>query len=438
MYRQRGGYIMLKKYYDLIIVGAGPAGLMASKTAAELGLDVCVVEMKKNFDNLVRACSMQFILDDGYEGEWLKCESNKILFQKQNFEITYNGDYVPVKNKYYHSPKDHVIHFALPDEQPLALKFDKRKLLADLYEECKNVGVTFIMGTSATGGEDLGESVRLELVSGTAKSNIEGKKLIIAEGVNAHLSERFGLNEGRMHFATAYVVKYFLEGIENIEPNSWNLYYGRAFHCNSPAIIGPSLLGDSVFEMTLTGDSRLRPTTIFENLKNDSPLTSQLKDAKLLKKSGCTCKALSSLKTPYKGNVIAIGDTAAFVEVEVQGAFMCGYHAAYAVKDELQGIPGFEKYTEWWKNAFEFNSDEYLKVSQGYALVPTYSDDELDYLFGLIEDQVLEGTYSQYRTPKLIWDAILEHTERIQAEAPAIYSKMQKMNEMSLTDSLGK
>ena len=33
--------------YDLIIVGAGPAGLMAAKTAGEQGLKVALLERKK-------------------------------------------------------------------------------------------------------------------------------------------------------------------------------------------------------------------------------------------------------------------------------------------------------------------------------------------------------------------------------------------------------
>ena len=121
-------------------------------------------------------------------------------------------------------------------------------------------------------------------------------------------------------------------------------------------------------------------------------------------------KSFLITKAPYSGNIITISDSAAFVEVEVQGGLMCGYHAAHAIIDELQGKNGFENYTSWWKDAFEFNSDEYLLVSQGYALVPTYTDGELDYLFGLVEEKTLEGTYSQYKTPKLIWDAILSHT----------------------------
>ena len=99
---------------------------------------------------------------------------------------------------------------------------------------------------------------------------------------------------------------------------------------------------------------------------------------------------------------------------------MCGYQAAKAIIEELQGNNGFEHYSRWWNESFEFNRDDYLLVSQGYALVPTYSDDELDYLFALVEGNTLEGTYSQYKTPKLIWDSILRIKDQIQRERPEL------------------
>lgn len=422
--------------WDLLIVGAGPAGLMAAKTAAEQGLKVAVIEKNNNFDTLYRACSTQFILDDGYEGEKLEIAEERLVFTKNKFEVTYKGQLIEVKNKYYHSPKNHIIHFALPNDKPFALKFDKQRLLADLYEECRKMGIVFWLGAVAVGGKDEGDTVQLEVASKGISEIWYGKKLIISEGANATLCEKFGLNEGRILYATAYVVKYFLEGIKGVEPNSWNLYYGRAYHTNSPAIIGPSLYGDHIFEMTLTGDKNIRPADTFEKLNADSPLTEQLKQAKILKKSGCTVKGFASLQNPYKQNVIAIGDTAAFVEVEVQGAFMCGYRAANAVAQELKGRPGFEEYTKWWKEAFEFNGEDHLRVSQGYALVPTYTDDELDYLFALTEGKCLEGTYSQYKTPKLIWDEILSHQQRIEKEAPQIYEKIKNINQLTLSSSL--
>lgn len=419
---------------DLLVIGAGPAGLMTAKTAAELGLKVILIEKNKDFHELRRACSAQFILDDGYENEFIKLEDGKIVFTKNKFEVNYTGTLIEVKNKYYKSPNGHRIHFALPGQKAFAVKFDKRKLLEDLYKECVDLGVDIRMSTLASGVSDNGDYVSVNLRDKNSYT-LNAKKVVIAEGANAHLTDLFGLNKSRTNFATALVVKYILEDISGIEPNSWNLFYGKAFFSNAPIIIGPSLYGNNTFELTISGSANTRPDSIYENVTQRSPLKKNFENAKLIDKQGCAVKAFSSLKTPYSGNVLVIGDSAAFVEVEVQGGFMCGYHAANAIKEELQGKNGFEQYTNWWKDAFEFNGDEYLRVSQGYALVPTYTDEELDYLFSLIENEILEGTYSQYKTPKLIWDAILLHKDKIKTEKPAVFEKINKMNTMTLTDT---
>ena len=159
------------------------------------------------------------------------------------------------------------------------------------------------------------------------------------------------------------------------------------------------------------------------------------KGSKVVDRHACSLRTFDSLQVPYKGNVLAAGDSAAFIEVEVQGGLMCGYHAANAVVNELHGENGFEQYTAWWQKSFEFNGDDYLKVAQGYALVPAYSDDELDYLFSLTEDEVLEGTFSQYKTPKVMWGAILKHKERIAREKPDLYQKVCTIDKMSLSRS---
>lgn len=420
---------------DLLVIGAGPAGLMTAKTAAQLGLKVTLIEKNNNFQKLRRACSAQFILDDGYEKELIKLKNGKIIFTKNNFEINYNGALVDVKNKYYNSPNGHRIHFALPNQNAFAIKFDKRKLLDNLYKECVDLGVDVRMSTLAYGGLDNGNYVNVNIKDNRTCYTLNAKKLVIAEGANAHLTGIFGLNKDRTHFATALVAKYILHGISGIESNSWNLFYGKSFFSNAPIIIGPSLYGNNIFEVTISGSLNARPDSIYQNIINYSPLKKNFNNTKLIDKQGCAVKAFSSLKKPYSKNILVIGDSAAFVEVEVQGALMCGYHAANAINKELQGKTGFEDYTNWWKDAFEFNSDEYLLVSQGYALVPTYTDDELDYLFALIEEKILEGTYSQYKTPKLIWDAILLHKDKIQNERPAIYEKIKKLNTMTLTDT---
>ena len=238
------------------------------------------------------------------------------------------------------------------------------------------------------------------------------------------------MNKGRQSSDPAYCLKYLMKGITGVENNSWNLYYGSVYRSRTAAIIGPSLEGDGIFEVTITGTKDQMPQKIFEEFTTMSPMAENFKNAELIKRIGCSVKSFMTMREPCKGNVICVGDCAAMIEVETQGAFLCGDRAAKAVIAEMEGRNGFEEYTRWWIDSFEFNSDDYLAVSQGYALAFLYNDDELDYLFSLCEGHNLHGTYSQYLTPKLIWNCIRLSSEKIKTERPAIYAKMHMMGQV--------
>ena len=416
--------------YDIAVIGAGPAGLMAAKTAAEQGLKTVLIEKRREVSKITRACCMQFILDDGYENEYIQLGEGKIVFTRNGFEVAYNGPTRNLFDKYYISPGGHRIHFANADGSPFSIKFDKGVLLQGLWEDCEHCGVEIRESTVAYSVKDSTREVEIGLVTQGTKSTVKALKLIAADGVNSRMTDALGMNKERKLFTTALGVMYMVEGLRDFEPTTWKTYMGQAYSPTGRAIIAPSW-EDQVAEVLVGDTKNLSSDEAYHHLSKEGPLAPLFEDARIVDKIGYTVKAFTSLKTPFKGNVLIIGDAAAFVEVEVQGGLMCGFHAANAMKKELAGEKGFEEYTRWWQESFEFNSDEYLRVFQGYALSPTYTDDELDYLFSLTEDQILEGTYSQYKTPKLMWDSFLRDKEKIRKERPEIFEKIKKNRELT-------
>lgn len=421
--------------YDLAIVGAGPAGLMAAWRASEKGLKTVLIEKKKDISSITRACCQFFILDEDFQGETIRIEKDKVVFVRNNFEFGYQGPLLPVTDKYFISPKGHQIHFAHADRRPLIIKFDKGLLLKGLLDNCTQNKITFMNAARLKQAEDIGQAVRLTVSRGGRTEMLNAKKLVLADGVNAPTARMMGLTDNRTLFAKALVTVSVLEGVENFEPATLKSYMGAAYRSFAPVIMGPAFGGDDLRYLVLIGSRERRPEALYREIIENSPLSPMFKNARVIKKTACVATACSSMKVPHRGNILVIGDAAAYVEVETQGALTCGFRAADAVCEEIEQKGGFEKYTQWWQQSFEFNSDDYLQVAQGFALVPAYSDEELDYLFALVEGERLEGTYNQYKSPKVMWKAILNHRERIAREKPALIEKIDG-RQLSLADTL--
>jgi flavin-dependent dehydrogenase len=250
------------------------------------------------------------------------------------------------------------------------------------------------------------------------------------------MTEALGLNRGRTHFLTTQCMIYTFEGVTDPEPQAMKSFMGNVYRSRAPIILYPYFDDYARARMCVPRNKTELAKQVYGYARDKGALGPYMKSARIVKAVGCGLRAYSSLQQPRLGNALAIGDAAAFVEVETQGALMCGFHAAEAVQMELEGRPGFDDYTAWWQRSFEFNGPDALRVAQGYALTPTYTDDELDYLFGLVEDETLPGSYSQYNTPKYMWDAILAHRERIASEKPALLKKIGASMQLSINDTL--
>ena len=86
--------------YDLVIVGAGPAGLMAAKVAGENGLSVALLERKDDIADVQRCCATMFAIEDEYyfgERMYFNEDKRRLVFPVTGFTVPYDG---PYKNFY--------------------------------------------------------------------------------------------------------------------------------------------------------------------------------------------------------------------------------------------------------------------------------------------------------------------------------------------------
>ncbi len=426
--------------YDLAIVGAGPGGLHVAKWAAKKGLEVILIEKRKDVSKVTRYCSEHLILDEGYNGDTVLVdpEEGKIISTVNGWEVDYKGELFPCIDKYYYSPKGNAIHFAWPDKRPYAYKYDKGFLQQGLLDECLALGVVFQNETTGYDATDSPDGVDVKCVSKGTKLKIRAKKLVIADGCNTRLGQAMGFNKDRGFMGFALCMATYMSGVKDYNPAEWVIWMGRGYGSNLAPIIGTGPAGHfkDWADVINLGSPKDLPEKAFDRFTKESPIADRFANAKIEERYCCSVKAFTPIAKPHKGNVLIIGDSAAFVEVQGQGALSCGFKAAEAVAKELEGKKGFEDYTRWWLDSFEFHAEGMLQVQQGYAFVPTYTEDEIDYLFLLCEDVTLDGSFSQYKSSKMIWDAILRDPERIERERPGLMKKIKGVRSNALKESI--
>ena len=87
--------------YDVAVIGGGPAGLMAARTAAGQGLKTILFEKKKRVAPVTRACCEQLIMDEDFQGDTVRLRDGKIVALVAIFAskvLDFHGE-IPTKKK---------------------------------------------------------------------------------------------------------------------------------------------------------------------------------------------------------------------------------------------------------------------------------------------------------------------------------------------------
>lgn len=417
--------------YDLIVVGGGPGGLMAAKTAAEDGLKVLLVERKKNVAEIARACLQIFYINkitpnpetgkgeprmDGYidpvSAEILP-EKCRLHFPVPGFTLDFSGSVRAYYNWVQISPKGHQIHRYVPNEKIWGFYYQKEALVAELLAQVQKAGVTVMPETPAVSAENTPDGVEIKVKRGQTEETFKGRNAIAADGLNSRIVQSLGLNENRRSSAPRHIVAYYLEDV--VAPSHDTSFFSWTI----PSVSG----GGNVWMGLLAGGRHILgvgsgadhpPAAILDKFLKSPLFHDWFKDAKIVDKKVTAVTARASIKEPVAGNVVIIGDAGASAEAWVQGAMASGYQAVKAIEKERSGKPGYRDYINWWQQAFAFNYSAYQKLlSRVYPLNRVCNDDDIDYLFQLFQDEI--------GIPALLVTANLE---RVKKGRPELYQKI--------------
>jgi len=195
----------MAKKYDVIIVGAGPAGLMAARTAKQEGLDVLLVEQKKEIARVRRTCAEGLITRPNCDEETVTVEGEKIIFHINDFSIKYSGSWLDIKNFFHISPNGSKI-IVERDETPVGKIFNKEVLLQELLSEVEQSGCEIENGTRGIKAENTNGEVVVTLESKGKQREVSARIVIAADGINSRIVQSLGLNKNRKFFGTPRVV----------------------------------------------------------------------------------------------------------------------------------------------------------------------------------------------------------------------------------------
>jgi flavin-dependent dehydrogenase len=419
--------------YDLIVVGGGPGGLMAAKTAAEDGLKVVLVERKRDITEVNRACTQIFYIDaimpswESEEGERgidgyiepvsveILPEKCRFIFPAPGFSVDYEGILVPYYNWIHISPSGYYLHTRKPNEKMWGFYFQKEVLLSGLLSSVERAGVEVLAETLAVGVENTPDGVKVRVLTKSGEQTLEARKAIAADGVASRIVESLGLNKDRQAMTPQVkILAYDMEGVETQFPR----YSWLSVHFHRLGLLGSVGIGlraeDRVWFYTMTGGSA-SPGTVLDNFMKHPEFASWFRHAQVVKKTAGAVVLNTPIREPVAGNVVVVGDAGAPVETWVQGALACGYMAVKAIEKELNGQKGYPEYIGWWQKAFYFNSPKYQQRVAGFNLYQVCSGEELDYLYRLFQGRV-----------GFIQGMLYKNLNLVKRDRPELYEKLAK------------
>jgi len=429
------------KKYDLMVVGAGPSGLIAARAAALAGLDVALLERKSEMNRLERICGQTLVsVNEYYFGDLVMYNrpGKRFVFPRAGLTFQYDG---PVKNCHawhIYSPNGTRLPFGLPEETrkkgdygAVGFAYDKEILLRCLQEEAKSAGVEIHGGINVNAISTAPGEVT---VSGGGQS-FEALYAIAADGCNSSIARLMGFNRDRTAYCYLFAKGWYMSNVK--APASDVLISSITYKTVAPGymFIFPRPYGDDLTVIFLSLDPRVNLDEVAHYFMKENPFFSAWFEHAEPKQ--CLSSAqyvFSPVIEPYRDRVLLAGDTGSTQELENSGAMISGWKAgnaiAAAVREERAGIlpRAIADYLQWWKTTYieGYRHEDYIMNFALPFVIDT--EEDLNYVFSLVQNP-LPPCWNPYAAIGHLGQLMQSLVPRIQQEKPHILAKLGRMSQ---------
>jgi len=332
--------------YEVVVVGAGPAGSTAAKFLSESGVNVLLVDKSK------------FPRDKPCGGGLPLRVFNRFSYIKKDLIDSYSYA------TFAYSPSLKY-HMELERNEPLIAMVLREKFDYELLKIAMESGTNFIEGKIVQNIKITENSAKIFLNDGTA---IESEIVIGADGVWSTIAKKTGLRADYKNICICLFEEY------NLDKKILDRFFGEKRTCHIHLSVNKTVgygwvfpkkehLNIGISEFRHAKDSNKSKSTIKENYETYIRI---LKESNIiprnLKKENCRGAALPTypLEKTYSDRVILCGDAAGFANPMtgegIYHAMVSGKIAADIIKKALEkhntSEKFFSRYQKIWKKDF--------------------------------------------------------------------------------------
>jgi len=377
-------------HYDIIVVGAGPAGSSAAYQASKSGVKVAVLEKEESVAETVRTSGVTWIQNI------------------KEFQIP-DDCFNPIKNYSFCSPNNKV---TISDSVPQAAVLDVRKTFRWLASQAENEGADVFVKTNV---KDVIKNENGDII-GVSANNPEGnvsffgKIIIDASGFGSVVCKSMGFVTQWKRFGAGaeYEVK-----AENVDPETWWLMVGQKYSPAGYAWIFPT--GKDTVRIGVgvgKPESSVDPTEKLKELMKSKPgpIGNLGKITPIEFHFGLIPNDGLSRKTVYN-NLILVGDSAGQanplvlegIRYAIKFGRVAGKVSVEALKSGKTDESALFPYEENWRKEIESKIKSAGKVQDRWVgLTDEEWDKELDIIKELKPEEFLDFIKADFGLSNMI------------------------------------